>query len=58
MYGQLPKNNLRKLQMSRLKVFPDEDHPFKDNILKDYETEFKQKLEATIIEKAKQAERR
>lgn len=42
--------------MSRLKVFPDEDHPYKDNIFKDYETEFKQKLEASIIEQAKLAE--
>ncbi|KAJ3092213.1 54S ribosomal protein L23, mitochondrial [Quaeritorhiza haematococci] len=36
-YGMLPKNNLRKVWMSRLKIFPDEEHPYKENILKMYD---------------------
>jgi ribosomal protein L13 len=33
----LPKNRLRRVLMRRLKVFPDEEHPYKDNILKSYD---------------------
>lgn len=36
-YGMLPRNKLRRRQMSRLYIFPDEFHPYQDNILKDYE---------------------
>ncbi len=36
-YGMLPKNNLRKIYMSRLKVFPDEHHPYVRNIIKHYD---------------------
>lgn len=35
-YNKLPKNEMRQKIMYRLKVFPDEDHPFKDNIFRDY----------------------
>ncbi|KAJ3311772.1 54S ribosomal protein L23, mitochondrial [Boothiomyces sp. JEL0838] len=33
-WGMLPKNNLRKVLMNRLLIFPDEDHPHKANIFK------------------------
>ncbi|KAJ3117627.1 54S ribosomal protein L23, mitochondrial [Nowakowskiella sp. JEL0407] len=36
-YGMLPKNNLRKVQMSRLLLFPDSEHPYEQNIFKNYE---------------------
>ncbi|KAJ3031852.1 UNVERIFIED_CONTAM: 54S ribosomal protein L23, mitochondrial [Siphonaria sp. JEL0065] len=36
-YGMLPKNNLRRVQFNRLHVFADDDHPFTQNIMKDYE---------------------
>lgn len=38
-YGMLPKNNMRKVYMSRLKLFADSEHPYGANILKDYEGE-------------------
>ncbi|TPX49429.1 hypothetical protein SeMB42_g01568 [Synchytrium endobioticum] len=34
-YGMLPKNNLRHVWMSRLKIFPDDQHPYGANIMKD-----------------------
>ncbi|KAJ1554045.1 hypothetical protein HK096_005245, partial [Nowakowskiella sp. JEL0078] len=37
-YGMLPKNNLRKVQMNRLLLFPDAEHPYEQNIMKNYET--------------------
>jgi hypothetical protein len=33
-YGKLPKNELRKIHMSRLKIFPDEFHPYEKNLFK------------------------
>jgi hypothetical protein len=33
----IPPNKHRKRQMSRLYIFPDEFHPYEQNILKDYE---------------------
>ena len=33
----LPRNRLRKIQMKRLFIFPDDKHPYGENILKDYE---------------------
>jgi large subunit ribosomal protein L13 len=36
-YGMIPPNKHRKRQMSRLYIFPDEFHPYEQNILKDYE---------------------
>lgn len=33
----LPKNNLRKVQMQRLMIFADDDHPYEQNIMKSYE---------------------
>ncbi|KAJ3214876.1 54S ribosomal protein L23, mitochondrial [Clydaea vesicula] len=44
-YGMLPKNNLRKVFMNRLKVFPDEDHPYTANILKHHDVEYERLLE-------------
>ncbi|KAJ3194669.1 hypothetical protein HK101_002199 [Irineochytrium annulatum] len=35
-WGAMPKNRLSKLQFQRLFVFADDDHPYKDNILKSY----------------------
>lgn len=32
----LPKNRLRKRRLARLHVFPDGEHPFGANILRDY----------------------
>ncbi|KAI9290962.1 50S ribosomal protein L13 [Neoconidiobolus thromboides FSU 785] len=42
--GMLPKNRLRDYRIGRLLIFPDEDHPYKDNIIKRYD-------EAETIEK-------
>ncbi|KAJ3272161.1 54S ribosomal protein L23, mitochondrial [Terramyces sp. JEL0728] len=33
-WGMLPKNNLRKVLMNRLLIFPEEQHPHKANIFK------------------------
>lgn len=33
-WGMLPKNNLRRVWMKRLKIFPDEEHPHQANIFK------------------------
>ncbi|KAI9340891.1 ribosomal protein L13 domain-containing protein [Obelidium mucronatum] len=38
-YGMLPKNNLRRVHFNRLKVFSDDDHPYAQNIMRDYERE-------------------
>ncbi|KAE8214967.1 hypothetical protein CF327_g1698 [Tilletia walkeri] len=35
--GMLPKNKLRERRLDRLKIFPDEDHPYKSNILTRYD---------------------
>lgn len=35
--GMLPKNNLRKGRLQRLKVFADESHPYEANISRSYE---------------------
>ena len=40
----LPKNSLRNHFMNRLKIYPDEEHPFGPNILKCYD-------ESTSLEK-------
>ncbi|KAJ3068825.1 54S ribosomal protein L23, mitochondrial [Podochytrium sp. JEL0797] len=40
-YGMLPKNNLRKTFFNRLYVFSDADHPFAQNIMRDYEADAK-----------------
>lgn len=34
--GMLPKNRLRKFRMSRLKIFEESDHPYKQNIWKSF----------------------
>lgn len=34
--GMLPKNKIRRRRLERLHIFPDADHPFGANILKDY----------------------
>ena len=36
----LPKNNLRKMYMKRLLIFPDETHPYANNILKKHDVEY------------------
>ena len=33
----LPKNNLRRLWMNRLKLFAEEEHPYTSNIFKCYD---------------------
>ncbi|KAJ3084474.1 ribosomal protein L13 [Rhizoclosmatium globosum] len=38
-YGMLPKNNLRRVHFDRLRVFADADHPYSQNIMRDYEKE-------------------
>ncbi|CAD6885715.1 unnamed protein product [Tilletia controversa] len=35
--GMLPKNKLRERRLDRLKIFPDEEHPYKSNILTRYD---------------------
>jgi large subunit ribosomal protein L13 len=38
-WGMLPKNRLRRIMMKRLKVFPDEEHPYGMNIFKVHDQE-------------------
>jgi large subunit ribosomal protein L13 len=38
--GMLPKNNLRERMLNRLKVFPDESHPYTQNFTKDITMNF------------------
>ncbi|KAJ3190874.1 54S ribosomal protein L23, mitochondrial [Entophlyctis luteolus] len=45
-YGMMPKNNLRKVQISRLRVFADDDHPYAQNIMRDYEFEAIERMAA------------
>lgn len=33
----LPRNQLRRERLDRLLIFPEEDHPFKENIARFYE---------------------
>ncbi|CAG8450388.1 9275_t:CDS:2 [Diversispora eburnea] len=35
--GMLPKNRLRDVRLERLKIFPDENHPYEANIIKNYD---------------------
>ncbi|PVV03916.1 hypothetical protein BB560_001573, partial [Smittium megazygosporum] len=35
--GMLPKNRLRDVRLKRLLIFPEEDHPYKGNIFKEYD---------------------
>ncbi|CEH13790.1 50s ribosomal protein l13 [Ceraceosorus bombacis] len=35
--GMLPKNRLRDRRLERLKIFPDEEHPYEANIIKRYD---------------------
>merc|ERR1712093_372993 len=37
--GMLPKNKLRERRLERLRVFPDDVHPYEQNILKRYDLE-------------------
>ncbi|KAL1919929.1 mitochondrial 54S ribosomal protein uL13m [Calcarisporiella thermophila] len=46
--GMLPKNRLRDVRLKRLFVFPDDKHPYEQNIIKRYD-EF-QELESTKSE--------
>ncbi|KAI8457599.1 ribosomal protein L13 domain-containing protein [Phakopsora pachyrhizi] len=34
--GMLPKNRLRDRRLERLHIFPDSEHPYQSNLLKDY----------------------
>ena len=36
--GMLPKNRLRKHRLARLRIFPDTEHPYEQNIRKSYES--------------------
>lgn len=38
--GMLPKNRLRAKRLDRLFIFPDAEHPYEGNILKDHVEEF------------------
>lgn len=38
----LPKNRLRDKRMERLFIFPDEAHPYEQNLMKDHTEEFGQ----------------
>src|SRR5690349_21597911 len=33
----LPKNRLRDVRLERLRIFPDENHPYEANIIKNYD---------------------
>ena len=37
--GMLPKNKLRDRRLERLLVFPDNEHPYAENILRRYDLE-------------------
>ncbi|KAI8608104.1 ribosomal protein L13 domain-containing protein [Chytriomyces sp. MP71] len=49
-YGMLPKNNLRQTHFHRLHVFADDDHPYAQNIMRDYEREALEKALAAAAE--------
>ncbi|KAI7833126.1 50S ribosomal protein L13 [Kickxella alabastrina] len=36
--GMLPKNKLRKVRLERFMIFPEEEHPYVENIIKRYDT--------------------
>jgi len=42
--GMLPKNRLRDVRLERLKIFPDENHPYDANIMKVYDQTFLNEL--------------
>ncbi|CAG8616601.1 15175_t:CDS:2, partial [Acaulospora colombiana] len=42
--GMLPKNRLREVRLERLKIFPDENHPYDANIIKIYGQTFPNEL--------------
>lgn len=48
--GMLPKNKLRDRRLERLLVFPDNEHPYAQNILKRYDLEpFSLERESEIL---------
>lgn len=42
----LPKNRLRAKRMERLFIFPDAEHPYEQNLMRDHVEEFQQQFEA------------
>lgn len=40
----LPKNRLRAKRLERLFIYPDNNHPYEQNFLRDYASEFKQEF--------------
>lgn len=38
--GMLPKNRLRAKRLERLFIFPDAEHPYEANLLKDHAADF------------------
>jgi len=38
--GMLPKNRLRAKRMERLFIFPDAEHPYEQNLMRDHAKEF------------------
>lgn len=57
----LPKNRLRAKRMERLFVFPDAEHPYEQNLLKDHAAEFGKTFKrakespAEVVEESPQA---
>lgn len=47
--GMLPKNRLRRVRMARLKIFPDETHPYAQNIAVSYETQAQRELDLSSL---------
>jgi large subunit ribosomal protein L13 len=55
--GMLPKNTLRDRRLSRLLIFPDEEHPYEQNILRRYDlAPFKAERDAQLKDSAAKAE--
>lgn len=47
----LPKNRLRAKRLERLFIFPDDQHPYEQNILKDHAAEFGRTFKAEKVPK-------
>jgi large subunit ribosomal protein L13 len=53
----LPKNRLRAKRMERLFIFPDAEHPYEQNLMRDHAAEFQAEFDkARRAEPAAQAQ--
>lgn len=55
--GMLPKNKLRERRLERLRIFPDHEHPYEQNILKRYDLQpRRQSAVLSALDEAQQQE--